>query len=182
MTTCCIDEIQIFNKVSGKTKKLTNTWSLTIAVLLWWRFSAETLEPAAILNYCRGHPPFWIRSITSQSFMPSTDVIQLTLILKMTTAQAGCRNVSQPLSITGSGVRSNFEKQGCGCQNSVSMVTGHDDCKMFPDHEILGKVAKIKRFWSKLFHFLVREGGGKLKSPQSEKGLWYSHVVFMKDG
>ena len=44
------------------------------------------------------------------------------------------------------------------------MVTGHDDRKMFPDHEFLGKVAKIKRFWSKLFHFLVRERG-KLKSP-----------------
>ena len=52
--------------------------------------------------------------------MSSTDVIQLTLILKMTTAQAGCGNVSQSLSITGSGVsklyktwtsaRSNFEK------------------------------------------------------------------------
>ena len=103
--------------------------------------------------------------------MLSTDVMQLTLILKMTTTQAGCRNVS-----------SNFEKQGCDCQNSVSMVTGHDDCKMFPVHEILGKVANIKRFWSELFHFLVREEGGKLKSPQSEKCLWYSHVVFMTDG
>ena len=78
--------------------------------------------------------------------MLSTDVMQLTLILKMTTTQAGYRNVSQSLSTTGSGVRSNFEKQGCSCQNSVSMVTGRDDCKMFPVHEILGKVAKIKRF------------------------------------
>ena len=148
-------------------------------MILWGRFSAETLEPAAILNYCRRHPPFWIRSITSQSFMPSTDVIQLTLILKMTTAQAGCRNVSQSLSTTGSGVRSNFEKQGCGCQNSVSMVTGHDDCKMFPDHEILGKVAKIKRFWSKLFHFLVREKGESSKAPRSDSGWWYSYIVFV---
>ena len=97
--------------------------------------------------------------------MLSTDMMQLTLILKMTTAQAGCRNVSQSLSTTGSGVRSNFEKRGCGFQNSVSMATGHNDCKTFPDHEILGKVAKIKRFLSKLFHFLVREEGGKLKSP-----------------
>ena len=77
--------------------------------------------------------------------MPSTDEMQLALILKMTTAQAGCRNVSQSLSTTGSGVRSNFEKQGCGFQNPVSMASGHNDCKMFPDHEILGKIAKIKR-------------------------------------
>ena len=78
--------------------------------------------------------------------LSTSDVMQLTLTLKMTSAQAGCRNVSQSLSTTGSGVRSNFEKQDCGCQNSVSMVTGHDDCKMFPDREILGKVAKIRRF------------------------------------
>ena len=150
-------------------------------MILWWRFSAETLEPAAILNYARRHPPFWVRSITSQGFMLSTDMMQLTLILKMTTAQAGCRNVSQSLSTTGSGVRLNLEKQGCGCQNSVSMVTGHDDCKMFPDHEILGKVTKIKRFWSKLFHFLVREKGGSSKAPRSDSGWWYSYIVFMTD-
>ena len=45
------------------------------------------------------------------------------------------------------------------------MVTGHDDCKMFPDHEFLGKVAKIKRFWSKLFHFVVREKREAQKPP-----------------
>lgn len=59
------------------------------------------------------------------------------------------------------------------------MVTGHDDCKMFPDHEILGKFAKIKRFWSKLFHFLVKEKGGSSKAPRSDSGWWY--IVFMTD-
>ena len=70
-------------------------------------------------------------------------------------------------------------KQGCGFQNSVSMASGHNDCKMFPDHEILGKVAKIKRLWRNLFHFLVREEGGKLKSPVVWKGFMiFSHRIY----
>ena len=42
------------------------------------------------------------------------------------------------------------------------MGTRRDDYKMFPDHEIFGKVAKIKR---------LEGGGGKAQNPPGLKGV-----------